>query len=67
MNTFTRRTPLLQSSRPTSCQLWDDSPSAPNNQNPRSSLLPSGLIPNAMYTGSLATFPRRMDRNVQSK
>jgi len=47
--------------------LWDDSPSAPNNQNPRVSLLPSGLIPNAIYTGSLATFPHRMARDLQSK
>ncbi len=39
----------------------------PKDQKPRISRRPSSLIPTAMYTGSLALFPRRMERNVPSR
>ena len=44
-----------------------DSPSTPNSQNPKISLRPSGLIPNARYTGSLAAFLRLTERKLPSR
>jgi len=51
----------------TSSQFRALSPSAPKSQNPRVSLCPLGLIPEAMYTRSLGVFPRRIERKVLSQ